>query len=494
MPDMNRRDFLVAAVGSAGLLGASGLLDRSSAYAEILAETSAHVYSRRNVYCMTAGSREIIAYSAAIKAMKALPATNPVSWLAQANIHGAVTPPSGMITNACQHNTTFFLSWHRMYLYFFERIVRKMSGDSSFALPYWAYSPTGKRDLPAMFRSPASTTNWLYDATRNATVNAGTPLTPSVVDSGLALSQVSFWDFTNVLNGTPHGAVHIATGGNMTAFATAGQDPIFWLHHCNIDRLWQVWLESGGGRVDPTTDTSWMTTPFKFYDESGATVTLTGAQVVDIACQLHYQYESDVCGRIYVIDPDWWRRYTRLPVVPVPIITSLDTLIKRPPLPDPVPLGQQPAPVRLGGRPVQVAIPVSQEVKAALRDLTSASGSGAHLNLVLSDIRVEGRPSVIYEIYLNLRNDQVNADYTSPNFVGLVNLFGPGADTAHANREDQIVPLTLTMLRLRANKAWSDDTVRVTFIPRGVTEGADPTKTLGAATPVTIGRMALQLR
>jgi tyrosinase len=315
-----------------------------------------------------------------------------------------------------------------------------------------------------------------------------------VVDSGVALSQPDFWDFTNAVNGTPHGAVHIAVGGNMTQFATAGQDPIFWLHHSNIDRLWDVWLESGGGHVDPTTDTTWMTTPFNFYDESGATVTLTGAQVVDIACQLHYQYESDVCGRIYVIDPGWWRRYTRLPVVPAPLLASLDSLVRRPPLPDPAPLGQQPGPVRLGGRPVQITIPVSPEAKAALRNLTTPSGTAGHLNLVLGDIRIEGRPRVVYEMYLNLPADARNADYASPNFVGMVNLFGPGADTAHARPEDQIVPLTLAMLRLRANKTWSDDTVRVTFIPRGVTEGADPAKALGASTPVTIGRVALQLR
>ena len=33
---------------------------------------------------------------------------------------------------------------------------------------------------------------------------------------------------------------------------TAAQDPIFWLHHANIDRLWNHWLQQGGGRADPT--------------------------------------------------------------------------------------------------------------------------------------------------------------------------------------------------------------------------------------------------
>jgi len=34
----------------------------------------------------------------------------------------------------------FFFSWHRMYLYWFERIVRRMSGDDTWALPYWNWT------------------------------------------------------------------------------------------------------------------------------------------------------------------------------------------------------------------------------------------------------------------------------------------------------------------------------------------------------------------
>ena len=43
----------------------------------------------------------------------------------------------------CQHQGWFFLPWHRMYLYFFERIVRaavvEAGGPADFALPYWNY-------------------------------------------------------------------------------------------------------------------------------------------------------------------------------------------------------------------------------------------------------------------------------------------------------------------------------------------------------------------
>ena len=494
MQDMRRRDFLFAAVGSAGLLGASGLLERGSAYASLLSEASAHVYTRRNVYCLTATSPEIVAYKKAIAVMQALPATNPLRWLAQANSHGAVSPPAGMIANACQHNQTFFLSWHRMYVYFFERIVRKQSGSSAFALPYWGYSPAGRRDLPPMFRTPASG-NVLYDGTRNSSINAGTPITASLVDSGTALAQTAFWSFTNSLNGTPHGSVHIACGGNMTQFATAGQDPIFWLHHCNIDRLWEVWLDSGGGRVNPTTNNAWMTTPFNFYDETGATVSLTGAQVVDIACQLRYQYENSLCGRRIVIDPDWWKRLTMLGLPAAPIVAKLDTLGRRQPLRDTVPIAQSQAPLRLGGKQVETTLPISAEGKARLGALERDPQGGAAIDLVLDGVTVEGTPAAEYEIYIDLPAGNARPDYRSPHFVGTLNLFGASTTDVHTEkREPQIVPLTLAFLQLRAARLWSEDSLRVIFVPRGLTEGSDPAKRLGTTTPVTIGRVTLVVR
>ena len=31
--------------------------------------------------------------------------------------------------------------------------------------------------------------------------------------------------------------------GFMGGFSTAPLDPLFWMHHCNIDRLWEVWVQ-----------------------------------------------------------------------------------------------------------------------------------------------------------------------------------------------------------------------------------------------------------
>ena len=73
---------------------------------------------------------------------------------------------------------------------------------------------------------------------------------------------------------------------------TAAQDPIFWLHHGNIDRLWNHWIQQGGGRADPT-DAAWLNTTFTFYDEAGHAVYLTGAEIIDTMTQLNYRYDDD---------------------------------------------------------------------------------------------------------------------------------------------------------------------------------------------------------
>jgi hypothetical protein len=46
-------------------------------------------------------------------------------------------------------------------------------------------------------------------------------------------------------SGSIHNRVHVWVGGNMLGCASPN-DPVFWLHHCNIDRLWARWQEDNG--------------------------------------------------------------------------------------------------------------------------------------------------------------------------------------------------------------------------------------------------------
>src|SRR5262245_22533992 len=82
---------------------------------------------RQNVADMEDDHPVLVSYRKAITAMRGLAATNPRSWKFQANMHGI---PEGEGQNAdwdwCMHGNWWFLPWHRGYLYFFERIVRKL--------------------------------------------------------------------------------------------------------------------------------------------------------------------------------------------------------------------------------------------------------------------------------------------------------------------------------------------------------------------------------
>ena len=148
---------------------------------------------------------------------------------------------------------------------------------------------------------------------RPAALNAGTAfLSAATVDDFGAFADVNFetggfsgdgfgggtsspMQFSSAygdLEMQPHNVVHSALGGLMGDPDTAAQDPIFWLHHGNIDRLWNHWIEQGGGRADPT-DAAWLNTTFTFYDEAGHAVYLTGAEIVDTVGQLNYRYDDD---------------------------------------------------------------------------------------------------------------------------------------------------------------------------------------------------------
>ena len=91
----------------------------------------------------------------------------------------------------------------------------------------------------------------------------------------------------------PHGTVHVAVGGDsgfMSAFETAGWDPIFWLHHANIDRLWEVWRNMPG-HGDPQ-DNDWQAAGFDFgFGNDLRTLAVT--DIVDTTTSpLEYVYEG----------------------------------------------------------------------------------------------------------------------------------------------------------------------------------------------------------
>ncbi|HEX5965493.1 MAG TPA: tyrosinase family protein, partial [Pyrinomonadaceae bacterium] len=78
---------------------------------------------------------DIATYRDAVAAMQLLPSSNPISWAAQATIHGT---SSGF--NFCEHGTDHFFDWHRAFLFYFEKICQKVTNKPKFGLPYWNWN------------------------------------------------------------------------------------------------------------------------------------------------------------------------------------------------------------------------------------------------------------------------------------------------------------------------------------------------------------------
>ncbi|GHA72498.1 tyrosinase family protein [Cognatilysobacter bugurensis] len=214
------------------------------------------------------------------------------------------------VWNTCQshagQNPNHFLPWHRIYVHHFEHIVREVSGRPDFALPYWNYTsldPAKRGVVPREFRLPNdSLLSSLHRADRTGLANAGLPIhrdqPGDPMDVRTAMSRQSYVTvgsvngFCREVDAGIHGRIHVLVGTrmNMGQISYAAQDPLFWVHHANIDRLWASWNENG--RINPTSG-SWRDRRFVFADRLGMRVTARLRDVFD-ARALGYAYDRYV--------------------------------------------------------------------------------------------------------------------------------------------------------------------------------------------------------
>jgi tyrosinase len=398
--------------------------------------------TRRNLGPMTASDPILISYRKAIKAMKALPTSNPLSWNYQAAIHRTTLSGSFPAWNTCQHGTHFFWSWHRMYLYWFERIIGKMCGDPSWRLPFWDYHDPSQRALPAPFRDPSSEL-FVADPNRGFGWNAGTASFPaSHVDPSAGMAELDYFSGQSDIESNPHNNVHGDIGGWMGGVPTAAQDPVFYVHHSNIDRLWNLWLAQGGGRHNALSDSAWRTTTYTFFNESGAPVTMTACDILRCAEQLNYTYEGEppqvkeYCVRI--IFPWWWLVVQVLIHWPGP-------------------------PVELGEREVAVPIDIAQ-IRERIPALLQSRNE--RLVIELDSVVAERAPGVVWEVYLGAPpNTALTAE--SPHFLGTMTLFAAGV-REHSHGDFQPAHFTFNATRaLEAAMRTKQEKLPLVFVPTG---------------------------
>lgn len=168
------------------------------------------------------------------------------------------------------HSRPSFLVWHRAFILALERLLQQI--DASVTLPYWRFDRTAPNVLIADFmggepnsagRVDMSATNPLRNWTITGVVGIvrvpsfnRTTGAPSLLNEADTLALGSTYSGFRNMEGDPHGSAHVSfTSGHIGSIGDATKDPIFFLLHCNVDRLWARWQLANNRWNVPDNDT-----------------------------------------------------------------------------------------------------------------------------------------------------------------------------------------------------------------------------------------------
>jgi len=313
------------------------------------------------------------------------------------------TPPDSIATTVwatCQHSPPGqqlnFFGWHRMYLYYFERVLRWAANDPTLTLPYWDYTDPAQTALPDAFQDPNSP---LYDWRRSEALNEGlSTLNPQITDiDGPLNTDKTFLKYEGDIEGGVHGNVHCSVGQTcpiplMGLVGVAANDPIFYEHHANIDRMWSCWQHAHPNEKPG----DWQNQQFSMVDENGALVTRPVKDFLDTKA-LGYMYDNESkCTR------------TAAPNV----VAAAQAAQPQQAPPPAAKLTTQP--IRLNPTTTSVDIAMPEPKMQAF-----AAGAPAQTTLVLRDVSSQSDPGALLSVFV-ARKDAPN----TRQYVGTINWFG----------------------------------------------------------------------
>jgi polyphenol oxidase len=412
--------------------------------------------------------------SAAYAALRQLTISHPADprgWLQQGNKHcwncgGGID----LVMGEEIHGSWLFLPWHRAYLYFHERILGSLIGDRTLRLAYWDWDLGAHAGPPPAWVTPNTAANPLWDGARSAVAGDAAPSSivgPSILNPINGAADFDTFGGTatgpGILENGPHGAVHIWCGDtsqqtaapDMGLLDTAAQDPIFFAHHTNIDRLWDKWVKSAATHTNPT-NAAWLTHQFTFWDEQQRFVYITPADLINTA-SLSYTYDT---------------------VVPLPP-SNLHVNADSPPEPSPPrpPNGPDPAPRSLA-RDSSGALQFSDGMRREI--LAARAETGAKLTLLRIEGVTLGAGEVgIFRLLANRRGVSAREIIGTPNDLGYVAIVPHNSRHLDHPTRPLIVELDVT-LQLRALLRESS-TVQLYYVGMAENEKSRPLKFIRAA-------------
>lgn len=220
--------------------------------------------------------------------------------------------PSTQTDRNAAHRGPVFLPWHRFMLVQLEMNLQRVLKNQNFGLPYWDWAADGQLAPAAQKTAPIWAANcmggtgipitsgpfafrandpasWrvriaadingqLVQINRGLRRQLGATVQglpnpnglPRKAHTSTALHESPYdaapWGtmsigFRNLVEGwqmnaqipppSLHNRVHVFVGGDMSP-STSPNDPVFYLNHCNVDRIWEAWMQAppaGHGRV-----------------------------------------------------------------------------------------------------------------------------------------------------------------------------------------------------------------------------------------------------
>ncbi|KAK8974165.1 hypothetical protein V6N11_064651 [Hibiscus sabdariffa] len=422
-------------------------------------------------------------FTKAVELMKALPEDDPRSFMQQANVHCAYCDGAydqvGFPDQELQvHFSWLFFPFHRLYLYFWERILGKLIDDPDFAIPYWNWDTPAGYALPAIYNDPKSP---LYDEKRN--VNHLPPVLidldyagvdeeiskRDLIKSNLSLmyKQMVTYKTPSLFMGAayragdppapgmgsienvPHTPVHRWVGDTRQPFNedmgnlySAARDPVFFAHHANVDRMWTIWNSLPGKKRRDFTTTDWLDASFLFYDENANLVRAKVRDCLDTR-PLGYEYQK--------VDLPW------LNTKPAPrrprqgkgqakaAETSKTTVISN-------------------TFPIVLEKPVRIEVPRPKKSRTKLEKEDEEEVLVLQNIKLDRNVAVKFDVYINEEDGETPTEPADSEFAGsFTNL----PHTQHSGGKKLDTKLTLPISDLLEDlDAEGDDSIVVTLVPK----------------------------
>jgi len=459
---------------------------------------------RENITKFSTNSQKVSSLRSAVRIMKSRPVTDRSSWRFWAAVHQYPLNSNDLnrqrlpkdfeaelqadqlwaapedIKSAwykCSHSFDpvpeagiHFLSWHRIYLFFFESVLREASPSKDLSLPYW--DQVAEPKLPLIFREKNN--NPLFTPLRDRRVNDGFNVSglnysalgaTDLFNAPVQVDEIQFRGFSQGIEHNTHNVGHGAVSGLMAHPYTAALDPIFWLHHANVDRLWSIWLKRYPAKSDPSIIANWLTKQFSFYDLGK----LTDVQVerfLDIGIGYRYDDESFPAFDVAPTPP---ARLPKKTVTGKRLNSSGQMREAR--------YGK----FTLGNDGISIKLPLGQNDKRDLQNVARAQnmdGNTSKLLLVLTGVHL-GKNALQYgfkfDVYLHLPASSPNGELVPQRHrVGSFGPFELACNSPACGPQGRVLKFELnsSIQNQLANNTTLPDNAYVSFVREGARDDA----------------------